>query len=288
VLQRKDFSKFLIYLFILLVFHSIGCGIIKYSRNFPHLDRPFYQQLDINTTNPAKKEKIKVVSFNIKFSEKINKAIEQLEEDDLKNADIILLQEMDNLDVGKIANTLKYNYVYYPASMKHDKEFGNAILTKWPIKNPQKIILPHLDFPKKRQRIVVAATVIINNIEMGIYSVHLGTTLTKSQRAEQVDTVIRAISSKGIKRCVIGGDFNTYSDDHIKAIVALLEEAGFSHASKHIDWTFKYMMLFIPVKKSALDHIFTRGMKTPLNYGRVRNNKKASDHLPIWVELELY
>lgn len=287
MLPKKDVSKFLIYLFILLVFQSISCGIIKYSRNFTYPDRPFYQQLDINTKNPTQKEKIKVVSFNIKFSEKINKAMEQLEEDDLKNADIILLQEMDNLGVGKIANTLEYNYVYYPASIKHCKDFGNAILTKWPIKNPQKIILPHLDLPKKRQRIAVAATVVINNIEIGVYSVHLGTTLKKSQREEQVETIIRAISSAGIKHCVVGGDFNTYNGAHIKAIIALLEEDGFEHASKHIDWTFKYNILFIPVKKSALDHIFTRGMKTLHNYGRVRNNKKASDHLPIWIELEL-
>jgi len=155
------------------------------------------------------------------------------------------------------------------------------------LKNPQKIILPHLDSPKKRQRIAVSATVIINNIEIGVYSVHLGTTLTSSRREGQVDTIIRAISSTGIEHCIFGGDFNTYNDANIKAVVARLEEAGFNHASKHINWTFKYKILFIPVKKSTLDHFFTRGMKTPLNCGRVRNNKKASDHLPIWVELEL-
>jgi len=285
MLQRKDSSKCLIILFILLLLQSIGCGVI-YSRNFTHPDSPFYQQLDTDIKNLAQKEKIKVVSFNIKVSEKINKAIEELEEDDLKNADIILLQEMDNLGVEKIANTLKYNYVYYPAFIKHGRKFGNAILTKWQIKSPRKIILPHLDLPKKRQRIAVVATVIINNVEIGVYSVHLGTTLTKSQREEQVDAIIRAITSADIEHCVVGGDFNTYSDVHIKAIAVLFEGSGFNHASKHIDWTFKYQILFIPVKKSALDQIFTRGMQI-LNHGRVRNNKKASDHLPIWVELKL-
>jgi len=285
-LQRKDSSRFLVYSFALLIYQSIGCGIVKDSRNFTHPETPFYQQLDFSTENPAKKERIKVVSFNIKVSEKINKAIEQIKEEDLNDADIILLQEMDNLGVEKIANALNFNYVYYPAFIKNDKEFGNAILTKWSIKNHQKIILPHQDSPKKRQRIVVAATVVINNTEIGVYSVHLGTTLAEHQREDQVDTIIRAISSAGIKHCVVGGDFNTYNDINTEAITYPMEMAGFAHSSKHIDWTFKYKVLFIPVKKSALDHIFTRGMKT-LNCGRCKNNKKASDHFPVWVELEL-
>jgi endonuclease/exonuclease/phosphatase family metal-dependent hydrolase len=83
----------------------------------------------------------KVVNWNIKFGEKIDKAIEAFRDvEALKNADLILLQEMDEDGVKRIAYDLGLNYVYYPASI-HDRTgraFGNAILARWPMHSYQR------------------------------------------------------------------------------------------------------------------------------------------------------
>ncbi|NOR90084.1 MAG: hypothetical protein GQ524_07495 [Anaerolineales bacterium] len=101
-------------------------------------------------TPPDFSEDITVVSSNTHFVENIGLAIEELQE--LPKIDILLLQEVDEIETDRIARALKHNYVYYPASVhtKHDKNFGNAILSSWPIKESEKLILPH-ENPKNGQ-----------------------------------------------------------------------------------------------------------------------------------------
>ena len=61
-------------------------------------------------------EEIKIITWNIKFSEKIDEALAELNNvEKLKEADIILLQEMNEEGVDKMAKSLECNYVYYPA-----------------------------------------------------------------------------------------------------------------------------------------------------------------------------
>jgi len=101
-------------------------------------------------TPPDFSEDLTVVSSNTHFVENIGLAIEELGE--IPNIDILLLQEVDEIETERIARALKYNYVYYPASVhtKHDKNFGNAILSSWTIKEVEKLILPH-ENPKNGQ-----------------------------------------------------------------------------------------------------------------------------------------
>ena len=89
---------------------------------------------------------VKVVSWNINFSERIDEAIETLAGvEALQDADILLLQEMDASGVEQVAQNLGYDYIYYPASIhvRHGRDFGNAILSRWPISHPSKVILPN-------------------------------------------------------------------------------------------------------------------------------------------------
>jgi hypothetical protein len=101
-------------------------------------------------TPPDFSEDLTVISSNTHFVENIGLAIEELGE--IPNIDILLLQEVDEIETERIARALKQNYVYYPASVhtKHDKNFGNAILSNWPIKESEKLILPH-ENPKNGQ-----------------------------------------------------------------------------------------------------------------------------------------
>ncbi len=108
----------------------------------------------------------------------------------MKEADIILLQEMNEEGVDKIAKSLEYNYVYYPASIHthHGKNFGNAILTKMQISDSQKIILPYQNPKNGQKRIAVSATILINDYKVLVYSVHTETFwLSSRQRGSQLD-----------------------------------------------------------------------------------------------------
>jgi len=53
---------------------------------------------------------IKVISYNISFAEHIDLAIRELGE--FEDADVILLQEMDEAGTELVAKSLKYDYVY--------------------------------------------------------------------------------------------------------------------------------------------------------------------------------
>jgi len=201
-------------------------------------------------TPPDFSEDLTVVSSNTHFVENIGLAIEELQE--LPKIDILLLQEVDEIETDRIARSLKHNYVYYPASVhtKHDKNFGNAILSNWTIKESVKLILPHKN-PKNGQiRIAVCAIVLINNID---------------EDAEYV---------------IVGGDFNTVSSRSINALDDRFGGIGLDRATHIVGVT----TTRLPVG-FAMDHIYARGMSV-LDAGK-HSQAKASDHLPVWAQLEL-
>lgn len=75
---------------------------------------------------------LRIVSFNVKYAE----------------------------GTKSIARALDMSYIYYPAIFRHRsaKDFGNAVLSRWPIISDAKIVLPHVsrfrvDLPGTRSRI---------------------------------------------------------------------------------------------------------------------------------------
>jgi endonuclease/exonuclease/phosphatase family metal-dependent hydrolase len=224
---------------------------------------------------------IKVVSYNISFADNIDLAVGELsQDDDLKDADIILLQEMDETGTQAIAQTLEYNFVYYPASLHnhHDKNFGNAILSKWPINAPQKIILPHKSPINQQIRIAVNAVVSIGDLDILTYSVHTETSwLGPEKREDQVDALIESIDTN-YPYIVVGGDFNTLTPGSVGDLEKSFAEIGMERATKDVGYTVKYGPF-----EAVLDHIFIAGM-TVTQAGK-SEEAKASDHFPIWAEL---
>ena len=75
---------------------------------------------------------LKVVSYNVRYGEKIEEAIDVLARTrELADAQVILLQEMNPQGVDRIARELGCDYVYYPASLRRSgRDFGNAVLTR--------------------------------------------------------------------------------------------------------------------------------------------------------------
>jgi endonuclease/exonuclease/phosphatase (EEP) superfamily protein YafD len=81
---------------------------------------------------------------------------------------------------------------------------------------------------------------------------------------------------------VIAGDFNSNGK------VAELQRAGFDWVTHGIGVTVPVRFLGIPIKGLHFDHILTRGLEPaagPDSVGVVADNRKASDHRPIWALL---
>ncbi|MDH3724352.1 MAG: endonuclease, partial [Thermoleophilia bacterium] len=80
--------------------------------------------------------RLRVVSWNIRFGEEIEAALGVLHSSDaVKGSDLLLLQEMDEEGVDAIARSLGHNYVYGAATVhsRTGKNFGNAVLSPWPL-----------------------------------------------------------------------------------------------------------------------------------------------------------
>ena len=226
-------------------------------------------------------EEIKVISWNVKFSEKIDEALAELNNvEKLKEADIILLQEMNEEGVDRIAKSLEYNYVYYPASIHthHGKNFGNAILTKMQISDSQKIVLPNQNPKNGQKRIAVRATILINDYKILVYSVHTETFwLSSRQREVQLDYLVNNAGNES-KYVIIGGDFNTMTPKSVVNLEKRFDRFGLERVSESAGPTVE-----IGVFRFAIDHILARNM-TVLETG-VWSETNASDHSPLWAVL---
>jgi len=249
--------------------------------NYPHPNDPYFAgNFAVVNSNPA--ESLTVVSYNIWFGEDVEQALSELMEiNSQKELDILLLQEMDEVGTEQIARELKMNYVYYPAAIEptYDQNFGNAILSRWPIADPQKLILPHKSLSNRMNRIATRATIRFPGGDILVYSLHTESVFTLPQYREEQYTFVLDDIDPDARLVIVGGDFNSFT----KAAIDELEDdyirAGFVRASKGSGSTVtKYGM------EMSSDHIFSKGFVVK-EAGKLAG-ATASDHLPIWVTLK--
>lgn len=224
---------------------------------------------------------VRVVSWNIKFAQEIGHAVHTLGTvGELAGADILLLQEMDEHGADAIAQSLGYNYVYFPAVVHsyHERNFGNAILAKWPIGQTRKVMLPHQN-PRNRQiRIATQALIMAGDLEILASCVHTETYwLPPSKRGEQIDMLAADLLDMP-DYVVVGGDFNTLTRASITDLERRVGRAGLQRISQGAGYTYQAGML-----KFTMDHIFARYMY-PVEKG-VWRDTQASDHFPLWVRV---
>jgi endonuclease/exonuclease/phosphatase family metal-dependent hydrolase len=220
---------------------------------------------------------LRIVTFNIKFSREIDRAIELFQKNhELQNPDIIALQEMNNAGVDRIARALGMSYVYYPAAFhpQGSGDFGNALLVKGTIESDHKLILPHTSRIRHMLREAVVADVVVDGIRLRAYSVHLETPfqISASDRRDQAQAILQdAAPYPG--PVVIAGDFNSRD-----VVGDIFGGAGFQWVTRDAGHTISFF---------SWDHVFVRGLalKAPPRKGIVLNNNGASDHLPVWAEL---
>lgn len=223
---------------------------------------------------------LQVVTFNIEFAIEIDEAIRDLRSNPkLKSAQVMLLQEMDESGTERIAEALGYDYVYYPSS-RHEgnRNYGEAVLSAWPIVQDKKLLLPHRNPINGRLRIAVLAVLDTPRGHLGVASVHTDVpTLGPEARLDQARAVRDAALALEIP-LVVGGDFNT-SDWAVGKTVAVFKDKGFEWVTQNVHNTgsaFGHHIL-------DLDHVFSRGLPG-IAAGSVVSD--ASDHHPVWVTLD--
>jgi endonuclease/exonuclease/phosphatase family metal-dependent hydrolase len=250
------------------------------AENYPARNYPSYSgQYAVESPEPV--EALSVVSYNIWFGEDIDQAISELREiQSQKELDIVLLQEMDEIGTEQIARELHLNYVYFPAAIEptYDRNFGNAILSRWPLVDARKLILPHKSLSNRMNRIATRATIRIHDTEILVYSIHTESIFSLLQfRRDQYTAVLDDVGPAA-RFVIIGGDFNSFTESDVNEIEQIYRQAGLTRLSEGSGPTLiQYGVELTP------DHIFAKGFE--VEEAGILAGATASDHLPVWVIL---
>jgi endonuclease/exonuclease/phosphatase family metal-dependent hydrolase len=217
---------------------------------------------------------VRLVTFNIKFAEHADRAADLLSRPGpLRDADVVVLQEMDGPGTETIARALGFNFVYVPAAVhpSSQRDFGVAILTPWAIDDVRKILLPHLHRIRKMRRTAAVATVHTPSGPVRVYAIHFETPYgaSASGRRDQART-IAGDAADFAGPVAVAGDFNgTAGADE-------LEKAGFTWLTRAVRNT---MGVF------DFDHILVRGLCAAAvpPAAKAPDATEASDHVPVWA-----
>jgi endonuclease/exonuclease/phosphatase family metal-dependent hydrolase len=283
--QKTKLPSILITLFGAVVLIILGVSAVYLSTRrhvYSYVDPEAPKFEGRHAAQPsAKPASIVVVAYNIKYGRAVAEALQVVQTSgQLQDADIILLQEMDETGVEQIARALRYNYVYYPASVAPGgRNVGNAVLTRWPITETRKVVLPHRHPLTRQARVATRATIDLSGEYVDVYSVHTATySALASQREAQVQAIVDDIGM-GDDPVIVGGDFNTASGRSVRRTAEQFADSGLTRVSAGVGPTFSVF----GVGLAATDHIFVRGF-SKIASGKVET-AGASDHFPVWVHL---
>jgi len=257
---------------------ALAVGACATATNYRDLRAPRYVGGIPRGFQPP--DTLRLVSFNLEFADSVDAAIRLLTtHPELRDADLVFLQEMDSTGTSRIAEALGLAFVYYPALRRNKtgKDFGNAILSRWPIESDEKLLLPHRAVFVRTRRIATAATIRVGTLPVRVYSTHLATPIGNSgiERREQLRVILD--DARPYERVVIGGDMN---DEHVGDLAL---ERRYLWPTRDLPHTAR--LFGIPV--GAWDHVFLRGFAGAGPAGVVDVPESISDHKPIWATVIL-
>lgn len=252
-----------------------------------------------NTDTYAKHSRVRVMSFNIHHGadhanvldlERIALDIES------SGADIIGLQEVDNhfssrsdfVDQAAWFAERLDMHVAYGANLDRDpasgqterSQYGNAILSDYPILSSQNHLLNLTDYPERKseQRGLVEAVINIRGERISFFTTHLDSRRTE-QRLLQVKDIL-AITESHDRPTVVVGDMNARPNE--PEVLELLTEFDDTFADLGQGDEFTYPS-DTPIAR--IDYILTRGIATALSAEVIHT--KSSDHFPIIADLTI-
>lgn len=192
-------------------------------------------------------------------------------------ADIIALQEVERFSVrtgfrdqiGYIADKLSMQHAFGKSINILNGQYGNAILSKYPIEEYEVRELPS----EGEQRTLLKAGLNVYGNRISVYSTHLG--LEQSERELQVKEIMRITGDE--KNFILAGDFNTKADKLDLFSRNFIDTASLTGNSKA---TFEKEGL-----SGRIDYIFISKDFKVKEYDVLESN--ASDHYPVISTLNL-
>ena len=225
---------------------------------------------------------LRVVTWNIQFGVEVEAAADALlQRDELRGADIVLLQEMDEVGTEAIARIVGLNHVFASSGVhaQTGRHFGNAVLSTWPLRDPEVVRLSHRSAVQGQDRVAVRATVAVGPYDVDACSVHTEVpSLSPPKRRRQFDEVVEATERWAPERLIVGGDFNTLTSRGVSIVTQRMRRIRAERVSAGAGTTLRRAG-----KEFTLDHVYARGV-VPIDCGVVRD-LTASDHRPLWVRV---
>jgi endonuclease/exonuclease/phosphatase family metal-dependent hydrolase len=250
----------------------------RQSHNYAGVGGPRFARHDaaLNGGGSAGSDQLCVATYNVELVKRPDAVLALLERDQhLGGADILALQEADEEIVDRAARLLGAHYVYYP-SMLHPltgRNFGPAILSRWPIVDDGKVPLPGRGWTRGSRRIAVRATVSVRGLRIRVYSVHLSTMWEMLPRGQ--DAQAQAVADDAATSpdpVLIAGDLNRMGAGRVFA------RAGYHWLTRGVGRTHHVW---------SFDHVFLRGLEPrSVRSASVGEALATSDHRAVWTALE--
>ncbi|TCP59553.1 endonuclease/exonuclease/phosphatase family metal-dependent hydrolase [Tumebacillus sp. BK434] len=221
---------------------------------------------------------LKAVTYNIQIGKNaagdldLERTIDELKE---LEADIIGLQEVERYSprsglkdqAKQIGERLGLEYRFAPALKIGPFEYGNLLLSRYPIEALKVIPLPS----GREERAALLATLNIHGRQVAVAVTHLG--LNHEERIGHVNILQQEFAAVGLPLIVIG-DFNTTPDS---------EELGpWTQNLQHVS---RVPLVTLPAAAKQIDSILISREFSVGNVFTVQSD--ASDHYPLVARLEL-
>ncbi len=206
------------------------------------------------------------------------------------DADVVCLQELDRMrprseripQAEVIARELTMHFHFHPALRLAEEEYGDAILSKHPLRLQRAADLPHVPTLFCREtRGALWVTVSAYNLEWQIVNTHFG--LGRAERLAQATALlgpewIGAASRR--PRLVVCGDFNSHPGGRVHRLL----RSGLRDTQA--GWHRRTFPSCFPLV--CLDYIFTGPNVNLQRLSIVRTPlaRVASDHLPLIAEFD--
>lgn len=198
------------------------------------------------------------------------------------DADIVILQEADRRFGPRVAAIppilLEHQSDYCPAPLDVQTDsigwHGNAILVR---KSAEIALSDIIHLPYLEPRGAVVAEVAINGIELRLFGMHLD--LSGLWRRRQAAAIIHAYEQADPMPTVLAGDLNEWS-----AARGCLADFG-----RHFEFAPCGRSFHAQRPVAQLDRIMICPRVTLIDCGvhESATARRASDHLPIWADIEI-
>ena len=179
---------------------------------------------------------------------------------DKYNPDLFLAQEI----------SISSEVVTFQAHSVSRRGYGTAIYSKQKqLSNIRTLLSPHAE----NIPFIVKKTTIANLENIQLVTIHAYNGWPTKKVEYLVDHIVAVLSSLEAGPVLFAGDFNTWTEAHVKAVRDTMAESGFDLA---YSWPY-------PGRDIPLDHAFTRGV----NVSNCSFFKSESDHQGALFTLHL-